>query len=218
MSTRVLLVRHGATALTAADRFAGTTDVLLSDEGRGQSARLAERLKGEDLDAVYASPLQRSMETAQLLSAPHRLPVVAEPAFREINYGRWEGMSRSEVENQFAGEYATWQDDPFAVAPTGGEPGISVLSRALPAMRRLVERHRRGCVVVVSHKGTIRLLISSLLGFESRGYRERLDQSPASLTVLDFMDEGVARLRLFNDVSHYRSLPERAPAERWSRG
>jgi broad specificity phosphatase PhoE len=121
MPTRVFLVRHGATALTAEDRFAGSTDAPLSDEGRRQVASLAERLKGEMLDADY-------------------------------------------------------------VAPDGGESGLSVLNRAPPMTRLIVERHRHRSVLVISHKGTNRLLISSLLGFDIRGYRDRLDQSAAALT------------------------------------
>jgi len=165
MPTRIFLVRHGATSLTAEDRFAGSTEVALSDEGRRQIASLAERLKGESVDAFYASPLQRTMETASILAAPHGMQPGAEPALREIDYGHWEGLTRSEVETAFRKEYAIWEEDPFTVAPIGGESGINVLNRALPVMRRIVEQHRHRSVVVVSHKGTNRLLISSLLGF-----------------------------------------------------
>jgi probable phosphoglycerate mutase len=70
---------------------------------------------------------------------------------------------------------------------------------------------------VVSHKGTNRLLISSLLGFDARGYRDRLDQSPAALTILDFATPVRARLRLFNDTSHYHSVPERSFTRELSR-
>ncbi len=217
MPTRIFLVRHGATSLTAEDRFAGSTEVALSNEGRRQIASLAERLKGESLDAVYASPLRRTMETASILAAPHGMQPVAEQALREIDYGHWEGLTRSEVETAFRKEYAIWEEDPFTVAPIGGESGISVLNRALPVMRRIVEQHRHRSVVVVSHKGTNRLLISSLLGFDARGYRDRLDQSPAALNILDFMNEVRPRLCLFNDVSHYEGIPERVLKERLSR-
>lgn len=217
MPTRIFLVRHGATSLTAEDRFAGSTEIALSDEGRRQIASLAERLKGESVDAFYASPLLRTMETASILAAPHGMQPIAEQALREIDYGHWEGLTRSEVETAFRKEYAIWEEDPFTVAPIGGESGINVLNRALPVMRRIVEQHRHRSVVVVSHKGTNRLLISSLLGFDVRGYRDRLDQSPAALTILDFMNEVRPRLRLFNDVSHYEGIPERVLKERLSR-
>lgn len=216
MPTRIYLVRHGATDLTAEDRFAGSSDVALSDEGRRQVACLAERLSGEQLDAVYASPLQRTMETARTLGGPHGLQPIAEPGLREIDYGHWEGLRRSEVEGAFGSEYAIWQEDPFTIAPLDGESGVNVLNRALPVMRGIVERHRHRSVLVVSHKGTNRLLISSLLGFDMRGYRDRLDQSPAALSILDFMSEVRARLRLFNDVSHYEGIPERILTERLS--
>jgi len=217
MPTRVFLVRHGATALTAEDRFAGSTDVPLSDEGRRQVASLAERLKGETLDAIYASPMARTMESAHILGTPHAIAPIAAAELREIDYGRWEGLSRTEVESRFQAEYAIWQEDPFTIAPDGGESGLSVLNRALPMMRLIVERHRHRSVMVISHKGTNRLLISSLLGFDIRGYRDRLDQSPAALNILDFMNEVRPRLRLFNDVSHYDGIPERVLDERLSR-
>ena len=203
MPTRIYLVRHGATDLTAEDRFAGSSDVPLSDEGRRQVACLAERLKRATLDAVYASPLQRTMETARTLALPHGLKPIAEPGLREIDYGHWEGLRRSQIESMFQAEYALWQEDPFAIAPLGGESGANVLNRALPTMRTIVERHGQRTVLLVSHKGTNRLLISSLLGFDMRAYRDRLEQSPAALSILDFTSAVRARLHLFNDVSHY---------------
>ncbi len=217
MPTRIFLVRHGATSLTAADRFAGSTDVPLSPEGRRQAGSLAERLQEQKIVAIYASPMQRTLETAAILAAPHGLQPIAEPGLREIDYGRWEGLTRSEIKDRFADEHAIWDEDPFTIAPLGGESGLNVLNRALPVMRGIVERHRHQSVLVVSHKGTNRLLISSLLGFDVRGYRDRLDQSPAALNILDFMNEVRPRLRLFNDVSHYEGIPERVLTEQLSR-
>src|SRR6266700_2895303 len=97
-ATRVFMVRHGATVMSAEDRFAGATDVALSDEGREQTRRLAERLSHEKIVAVYASPLGRTTETAQILAAPHKLEVQTRDGFREISHGRWEQMTRREVE------------------------------------------------------------------------------------------------------------------------
>lgn len=217
MPTRVFLIRHGATSLTLEDRFAGSSDVALSEEGRGQVASLAERLRDVAVDAIYTSPLVRTLETARILAAPHGLEPRAEHALREIDYGRWEGLTRAEVERRFGAEYGIWEEDPFTIAPLGGESGVNVLNRVLPVMRGIVEQHRHRSVIVVSHKGTNRLLITSLLGFDLRGYRDRLDQSPAALNILDFINEVRPRLRLFNDVSHYEAVPERVLIERLSR-
>jgi broad specificity phosphatase PhoE len=215
--TRVLLVRHGATQLTAEDRFSGSVGVDLSDEGRHQVARLAERLADDPVRAVYASPLSRTVETATILAGPHGLPVVHRDGLREISHGRWEGLTRREVEQRYPEEYSSWEADPFTFAPEDGESGLSVLARALPVIREVVVRHPEEQVLVVSHKATLRLVLSSLLGFDARGYRDRLDQAPACLNVVDFKDPVRARLMLFNDVSHYQDQPRRAAGNlsRW---
>ena len=87
--TRLYLIRHGATVLTAEDRFAGATNVALSDEGRRQANALAARLKSVKLSAIYASPMDRTMETASILAAPHQLQIQPRDGLREISHGRW---------------------------------------------------------------------------------------------------------------------------------
>lgn len=208
MTTRILLVRHGATVLSAEDRFAGSTDVDISDEGRRQAAALAARLSTVPLAAVYASPMRRTVETATIIAAPHRLEPRRDAGLREISHGRWEEMRRAEVEAAFPEEYGAWEEDPFTFAPAGGEAGLDVLARSLPVIRAIVVAHAGRTVLVVSHKATIRLLLCSLLGIDARGYRDRLDQHPCCLNILDFRDTVRARLMLFNDVSHYEGLPE----------
>jgi broad specificity phosphatase PhoE len=210
MTTRLYLVRHGATQFSAEERFAGSVGVDLSDEGRWQAGRLAARLADEGICAVYCSPLGRAAETAAILARPLGLEPQARDGLREISHGRWEGLSRVEVEERFAEEYHAWESDPFTFAPVGGESGVEVLARALPVLRDLVVRHAGKKVLVVSHKATLRLLLASLLGFDLRGYRERLDQAPACLDVLDFRDPVHARLMLFNDTSHYADTPREA--------
>ena len=163
MTTRVFLVRHGATMLSAEDRFAGSTNVELSDEGRKQAGSLAERLANEPIAAVYASPMNRTIETATIIAAPHGFTLQAADGLREIDHGRWEGLLRSEAEERFGNEYVAWEADPFTFAPKGGESGLNVLARALPVIREIVVKHMHETVLVVSHKATIRLLISSLL-------------------------------------------------------
>jgi probable phosphoglycerate mutase len=210
--TRIFLIRHGATVLTAEDRFAGATDVELSNEGREQVRRLALRLSGANVAAVYASPLGRTIETATILAAPHELEVQRRDGLREISHGRWEQMTRREVEQTYPEEAAEWDRDPYTFAPAGGESGLAVTARALPVLIEIVRAHEGRDVLVVSHKATIRLLLSSLLGFDPRRYRDNLDQSPAALNIVDFRDPAHARLMLFNDTSHYAETGQAIPA------
>jgi probable phosphoglycerate mutase len=205
--TRLYLVRHGATKLTAEGRFSGNEGADLSEEGRWQAAQLGERLRQEAVTMAYSSPLARSADTAAIITASCGLTYVCRDGLREISHGHWEGLTRSEVEARFGDEYSSWEADPFTFAPEGGESGLAVLARALPVIREIVTAHAGERVLVVSHKATIRLLLSSLLGIDARGYRDRLDQAPACLNVLDFKDPARARLMLFNDTSHYRIRP-----------
>lgn len=209
LTTRIFMVRHGATQLSAEDRFAGSIDPELSGEGIFQAQRLAKRLADDAITAVYCSPMVRTVQTASILAKPHNLTPILRDGLREISHGQWEGIRRAEVEAQFPEEYAAWEEDPYTFAPEGGETGVSVIARALPVIREVVLNHRGENVILVSHKATLRLLISSLLGFDGRGYRDRLDQSPACLNVIDFKDTVRARLMLFNDVSHYMDQPAR---------
>jgi broad specificity phosphatase PhoE len=214
--TRIYLVRHGATQLTAEDRFSGAIGVELSDEGRAQCARLGERLQRQGVDAIYCSPLSRTVETANIIGnrcgqAPTKLE-----GLQEISHGRWEGLTRREVEERFGEEYTSWEQDPFTFAPEGAESGVAVLARALPALRSVVTAHRGQRIVVVSHKATIRLMLCALLGIDARGYRDTLDQAPACVNILDFRDPVHARLMLFNDTSHY-SERARTPTQNLSK-
>jgi probable phosphoglycerate mutase len=212
-STRLFLVRHGATVLTAEDRFAGVTDAPLSDLGREQARRLANRLAEVSITAIFASPLGRAVETASIIAAPHGLEVQQHAELREISHGRWEQLTRREVEERFPEEAAAWEQDPYTFAPSGGESGLMVTARALPALIDIVRTHARQKVLVVSHKATIRLLLSSLLGFDPRRYRDNLDQSPSALNIVDFRDPARARLALFNDVSHCAGVGIAIPSE-----
>lgn len=213
MTTRVLLIRHGATVLSAEDRFAGSTDVELSDEGRRQAQMLAARLAEMPIKAIYTSPMKRTRETAAIVGSPATLDTVAEPGLREIDHGHWEGLTRKDVEARFPEEYAAWEEDPFTFAPEGGESGLSVMARSLPALRAIVMRHPQQTIAIVSHKATIRLLLSSVLGIDARGYRDRFDQAPASLNILDFKSTVRARLMLYNDISHYAPQTHRTQGQ-----
>jgi probable phosphoglycerate mutase len=220
MVTRLLLVRHGATNATAEDRFSGSSGAELSDQGRWQAARLGERLAPQNIAAVYSSPLSRALDTARIVAGHCGLEPVVRDGLREIGHGHWEDMKREEVEREFGAEYAAWEADPFTFAPAGGESGVAVLARALPLVREIVTAHPDRQVLVVSHKATLRLVLSSLLAFDPRGYRDRLEQSPACLNVVDFKDPVRARLMLFNDTSHYADrprVPDQSLSKWWDR-
>ena len=208
LTTRLYLVRHGATELTAEDRFSGSVGVDLSEEGRGQVRRLATRIADDAIAAVYCSPLEPHRRdrrhprgAAPAHSHPPRRPARDQP--RPLGgldpAARWRSA--------FPTSTPPGRPIPSPSPPQDGESGLGVLARALPVVREIVVAHPDETVLVVSHKATLRLILSSLLGFDARGYRDRLDQSPACLNVVDFKDPVRARLMLFNDISHYQDTP-----------
>jgi broad specificity phosphatase PhoE len=194
MLTRILLVRHGATPLSAEDRFSGASDPPLSAEGLAQATAMGARLRSEPIAAAFTSPMQRALHTATIITQPRDIPLIQEPGLREIDHGHWEGLRQHEVHTQFADEYAQWAADPLTFAPPGGETGLSVLARSLPVLRRIVAEHAGQCILIVSHKATIRLLAAAILGLDPRRYRDRLASDLASLSVFTF--EGFDRGRL----------------------
>src|SRR5919108_367794 len=109
MTTRLYLVRHGATQLTEEDRFSGASNIHLSEAGRDQVKQLATRLADDNIAAIYCSPLDRTRETAEILAEPHGLTLIPNEDLREISHGHWEGLTRREVEERFPEEYLAWE-------------------------------------------------------------------------------------------------------------
>jgi len=198
MPTRLVLVRHGASELSEGDRYCGRTDAPLSRAGAEQAERTAQHLATERIAACYASPLQRARRTAEIVAAAHKLPIIPEPDLREIDHGHWEGLHQEEVKTRFAAEYGAWSADPLTYAPPGGETGLGVVSRALPALRRIMEEHQNQNILVVSHKATIRLCAAALIGLDPRRYRDRFTLGAGSLSIISFETFDRPRLELWN--------------------
>ncbi len=201
--TRIFLIRHGATVLSKEDRFAGSSDIALSDDGVLQAQKLGQRLKGEKISAVYCSDMHRAVHTAEAVAGPHGLVPIQRKELREIDHGHWEGLVHKVVETQFAAEYQAWDADPLLASPPGGESGLSVLARSLPELRRIILDHPDQTVAVVSHKATNRLLLCSVMGIDPRLYRARVSQDTACLNVIEFRDPMNGRVVVMNDISHY---------------
>jgi probable phosphoglycerate mutase len=205
MATRVLLVRHGGTIWSSDEKFAGSSDIDLSDEGREQAKALGQRLADVKIDAAYCSPMRRAQETCRLALGERRMEPAIVPGIREIDHGHWEGHTQAQVQKEFPEEYRAWQADPFMAPPPDGESGLSVLARSLPALRQIVVNHPDQTVLVVSHKATNRLLLCSIMGVDERLYRDKITQDLACLNVIHFSSAAHARVVTLNDVSHYRT-------------
>jgi len=198
-------VRHGESAWNAENRLCGRTDVPLSEAGRQQAARLAERLSALRLTAIYTSPLRRALETANLIAVHAGLEPVIDERLIELDYGAWEGKTFDEIMEQDGVNYRAWDADPAAVGPPGGESGLEALARVAPFLESLAARHPEGNVVVVSHKTICRLLVCHVLGLSPSDYRRRLTMDNAAVNILEFREGGWRLVRL-NDTSHLATV------------
>ena len=143
--TTLLLARHGETDWNREGRWQGWADPPLNDTGRSQARRLAEELQAIPFDAVYSSDLRRAHETAEILAAPHRVPVVADRGLREIDIGSWSGLTRAEITERF----------PDGSRPDG-ETHEEHGARVREAVVRIARGHLGGRILLVGHGGTIR--------------------------------------------------------------
>ena len=198
--TTTLLLRHGETPLSIEKRFAGVSDVPLTDNGLAQARAAARALKGRGVDAIVTSPLGRCRATAAEVAAATGAEVSVEEGFRETDFGAWEGLTFAEAGRRWPEELKRWMADPGA-APPGGESFTEVDRRVRAALGRLKDRHRHRTVVVVSHVTPIKMLVREALGAPMASlYRMRLDV--ASLSAIDWYDDGPANLTSFNDAHH----------------
>jgi alpha-ribazole phosphatase len=160
----LIWARHGATAENLQKRYIGHLDVPLCEGGREQAARLAGRLAKCRLSAVYTSDLRRTEETAAIIAACHpRLFVSKTPLLRELSFGQWEGLTYDEIVRQDPDLLTRFYDDPWTNPPNGGESLAQLQQRLDAFMRRLLARHRKGTVLIVSHGGVIRLFYALYL-------------------------------------------------------
>jgi len=157
---RLVLVRHGETDGESSIRFHGSSDVELSEAGRAQMRQVALR-HPEGADLVVASPLRRSWRSA--LIAGGGRPVRLEADFREIHFGRWEGMTRDEIQARDPVLYADWQARAPGFEFPGGEAREAFRERVQRGLERLLDADADDAMVVV-HKGVIRILVETLTG------------------------------------------------------
>lgn len=203
--TTLLLLRHGATPLTAEKRFSGAGDPELSAVGLQQADAVARRLAAPDavhrgIEAIVSSPLQRTVQTAQAVADALGLSVEIDPGLRETDFGLWDGFSFAEVRERWPAEHSAWLAS-TAVPPPGGESLDAVAERVLAARDALLERHARRTVLVVSHVTPIKTLIRDALGAPPESLYA-MELSAASLSAVTWYTDGRSSMRLFNDTAH----------------
>ncbi|MFE2587162.1 bifunctional RNase H/acid phosphatase, partial [Streptomyces sp. NPDC059378] len=201
-----VLLRHGETPLTPQKRFSGSggTDPSLSAAGREQAERVAAALlRRGTIQAIVASPLARTRETAAVVAARLGLDVTIDDGLRETDFGAWEGLTFGEVRERHPQDLDAWLADPEAAPSGGGESFAATAVRIAATRDRLVAAHAGRTVLLVSHVTPIKTLLRLALGAPPESLF-RMELSAASLSAVAYYADGNASVRLFNDTSHLR--------------
>jgi probable phosphomutase (TIGR03848 family) len=194
--TRILLIRH-ATTDAVGKHFSGRmTGVHLNDEGRTQALQLSERLRGLPVTAVYSSPLERAVETAEPLAKALGLQHVISEDFLEMEFGEWTNSAFTEVmrQPQF-GRFNTFRS---CTRIPGGELMIEAQVRMIRGIEKLCLQHLHQTVAIISHSDLIKASLAHYAGIHLDMF-QRIEISPASVSIIEIYDE-TARIMLVNDT------------------
>lgn len=197
--TQLLLIRHAVNDWVGSNRLAGwTPGVHLNEEGRRQAQALARRLAGVELKAIYSSPLERTLETAEIIARPHGLPVRLRQDIGEAHYGEWTGQKLEDLAKTDL--WRVVQFHPSGARFPGGEALREMQARAVAEIDAICHDHPDDVVAVVSHADVIKAIIAHYVGMHLDLF-QRLVVSPASLSILAF-GKMEPRLVQLNDTSH----------------
>lgn len=203
---RFFLVRHGETLWNREAKYQGQSDVPLTDAGRNQAKKLSQRLKDMHIDVVYASDLERTIETANIIAEPHGLEVIPASRMREIHFGIWEGYTYEEIIAEWPAEFEKWKGDSFNISPPKGETFLQLCDRVSTFLKEAAVKHPNDNILIVSHAGPVRAILLILLNLKYELFW-KFKISNTSLTEIVYdglkdLGESDAFIGRVNDTSH----------------
>jgi probable phosphoglycerate mutase len=200
----LILVRHGETTWNAEGRVQGHSNSPLNERGRQQAQRVAQHLAKLKVQVIYSSDSTRARETAELIAATHRLPVMASEELRERNYGVLEGKTLAEAARTQGTWFLTWQENRHN-APPAGESQQQMCERIMEAIRKVATAHAGQTVVVSTHGGPIKSAVYDILRIPLSLWRLTWIEN-GSITILRGTPD-VMRVACLNDTCHLGVLP-----------
>ena len=187
--TRILAIRHGETSWNVQSRVQGQLDIELNDTGRWQAERLAAALADEPLAAIYASDLQRALDTARALATRRGLPLQAERGLRERGFGEFEGLTFRDIKIRWPEQAGRWRQRDPEFGPQGGETLADFYARCIDTVTRLAVVHPGQVIALVAHGGVLDCMYRAAARVELRAPRT-WQLGNASINRLLFTGEG----------------------------
>ncbi|MGJ3254351.1 MAG: histidine phosphatase family protein [Elainellaceae cyanobacterium] len=197
MGLQVYFLRHGETSFSLSGGFCGELDLDLTEQGNEMAEAFAHAYARIPWQAIFVSPMKRTMATATPICNATGLEMQIREGLREMSFGDWEEKTRDAVKSNYLDDYIRWMTEPAWNAPTGrGETALGVANRALPVITEIENTCGDGPVLVISHKTTIRIILCQLLGIDLGRYRDRIDCTAGSLSIVQFDEHGPLLRRL----------------------
>lgn len=201
MKTTVLLIRHGETEWNTLGKFQGCTDIELSEEGIKQAKLLKDRLNG-DFDCIYASPLSRALETANIVASSTEKMVNVANEIREINFGEWEGLTVHEIAENYPEKFKAWRTDKVESKICGGDLSIlNAANRAKNCILDIISEHRGKKIAIVAHGGIIKAALIGIFEWDMTMYH-KIALGNTCINTLTFDKDLIPALVTLNDTNH----------------
>jgi broad specificity phosphatase PhoE len=202
--TFVYLVRHGQTAWNKEEIFRGRADVPLNERGLKEAELAAEYFRGKRVDAIYASPISRAIQTAEKIAGVLGLKVVPHSGITDMSFGDWEGRPIKEVEQSDPDRFRLWKEEPHLLKVPGGETLEEVRTRTTAALEEVIPSHAQGTVILVSHRVITKVLICAILGLDNSHFWQ-IDQDSTAINLIRYK-HGKYALSLMNETCHLKPM------------
>jgi len=199
----LILARHGETVWNVEKIYRGRTDVNLDEVGIKQAELLGEYLSSWELEAIYSSPLKRTLDMANIIARYQKIGVHIAEGLVDFDYGEWQSLPEQEARRLYPTLHNEWHNNPHKVKMPGGESLEDVRRRSIEVVNDVLFKYQ-GSVVLVSHRVVNKVLICSLLGLDN-SYFWNIKQDVGGITIFNYAN-GRFVLTRHNDTSHLREL------------
>jgi phosphoserine phosphatase len=196
----LIIVRHGETAWNAGDVFRGRVQIPLSEFGLKQAELLGEYLGSKKISAVYCSPLERAVQTAQAVAKKQNLNIQPLEDLNDLDFGEWEGLPVKEVKVRYKDIYEFWLKRPDIAQVPKGETLENAKIRVMQALQDILAKHKEGTVVIMTHRVITKILACALLGLDNSHFWN-IDQDTCGVSTFLYYGNNFFVLKHHNDVS-----------------
>ena len=203
MSTHILLIRHGETQWNKSERFRGTYDIPLNENGKAQANVLSQALKDRNISVACTSPLSRAVETAQISLADRNVQILVNDKLTDIDYGDWTGLTKMEVMKRWPKEYDAWTSHPDLAEIPGGEKLSDLFDRCCEFINEISKQYKGQTVAIFAHRVINKLLILGTMGLTLSKFLSII-QDNCCINELEFTEGGYI-MRTLNDISHMKN-------------